>query len=138
MYLTDHYIRQIPDCPRRSIRPEIRVLHSLIRTIASLKFPVNDFTLLSKLCLALAQNNQHSTLISYLKGSRACMKNHFRHLKSPIRAIFTPDSGYIARYIVPFGYAPFIWCKSSSNCEIYHALYVTSDRKHFSNTLQGL
>ena len=25
----------------------------------------------------------------------ACLKNHFRHLHSPIRMIFTPDSGYI-------------------------------------------
>ncbi|WP_329602216.1 DUF6783 domain-containing protein [Enterocloster hominis (ex Hitch et al. 2024)] len=31
---------------------------------------------------------------------------HFRHLYAPLRGIFGPNSGYIARY------APFIWAKS--------------------------
>ena len=46
---------------------------------------------------------------------RACLKNHSCHLHSPLCVIFAPNSGYIARY------APFIWHKSPTNCEIHLA-----------------
>ncbi len=45
--------------------------------------------------------------------TRACLKNHSCHLHSPLCVIFAPNSGYIARY------APFIWRKSPTNCEIH-------------------
>ncbi len=45
--------------------------------------------------------------------TRACLKNHSCHLHSPLCVIFSPNSGYIARY------APFIWRKSPTNCEIH-------------------
>ena len=35
------------------------------------------------------------------------------HLHSPLCVIFAPNSGYMARY------APFIWHKSPTNCEIH-------------------
>ena len=33
-----------------------------------------------------------------IQGTGACLKNHSRHPHFLVRVIFTPDSGYIARY----------------------------------------
>ncbi|MGP8312165.1 DUF6783 domain-containing protein [Enterocloster aldenensis] len=44
---------------------------------------------------------------------RACLKIHFRHLYAPLRGIFGPNSGYIARY------APFIWTKSPTKWDAH-------------------
>ena len=44
---------------------------------------------------------------------RACLKIHSRQMRAPLRSIFEPNSGYIARY------APFIWLKSPTNCDTH-------------------
>uniref|UniRef100_UPI003EBB1845 DUF6783 domain-containing protein n=1 Tax=Enterocloster aldenensis TaxID=358742 RepID=UPI003EBB1845 len=41
------------------------------------------------------------------------MKIHSRHLYAPLRGIFGPNSGYIARY------APFIWTKSPTKWDAH-------------------
>ena len=75
----------------------------------------------------------------------ACLKNHFRHLNSPIHVIFTPDSGYTARYPregTMHRALPGMRPSSGANLPC-HALQGiscplgTSARKHFSNTLQA-
>ena len=45
--------------------------------------------------------------------ARACLKIHSRQMRAPLRGIFEPNSGYIARY------APFIWLKSPTNCDAH-------------------
>ncbi len=66
-----------------------------------------------------SRNRRFTSLISGW-STRACLKNHSHHLHydayasySPLCVIFTPNSGYIARY------APFIWCKSPTNCDAH-------------------
>ncbi len=71
----------------------------------------------------------HYNKISY--NSRACLKIHSRHLHAPLCMIFAPDSGYIARNFVPFGYAPFIWHKSSISCP---SGYIMPSRVHLSES----
>ncbi len=66
---------------------------------------------------------------------RACLKNHSCHLHSPLCVIFAPNSGYIARY------APFIWHKSPTNCEIHLAesIFQTRSRELIKSLVrQGL
>ena len=46
-------------------------------------------------------------------GSRACLKNHSRHLYVPLCVIFAPYSVDVARY------ASFIWHKSPTNCDAH-------------------
>ena len=46
-------------------------------------------------------------------GSRACLKNHSRHLYAPLCVIFAPNSVNIARY------ASFIRHKSPTNCDAH-------------------
>ncbi len=48
-----------------------------------------------------------------LAVTRACLKIHSRQMRAPLRGIFEPNSGYIARY------APFIWLKSPTNCDAH-------------------
>ncbi|RHB43721.1 hypothetical protein DW886_12935 [Enterocloster aldenensis] len=48
-----------------------------------------------------------------LLGPRVCLKIHSRHLHAPLRGIFGPNSGYIARY------APFIWTKSPTKWDAH-------------------
>ncbi|HAP22145.1 MAG TPA: hypothetical protein DCR27_12825 [Lachnospiraceae bacterium] len=55
-------------------------------------------------------------------SARACLKNRFRRLRILLCVIFVPNAGYIARY------APFIWRKSSTNCDVHLA-------ETFSNNL---
>ncbi|RAZ95223.1 hypothetical protein DK853_31085, partial [Klebsiella oxytoca] len=52
---------------------------------------------------------------------------HSHHLHAPLCVIFTPNSGYIARY------APFIWCKSPTNCDAHltESIFQTRSRKYF-------
>ena len=45
--------------------------------------------------------------IKEIVETRACLKIHSRQMRAPLRGIFEPNSGYIARY------APFIWLKLS-------------------------
>ncbi|WP_394917568.1 DUF6783 domain-containing protein, partial [uncultured Robinsoniella sp.] len=40
-----------------------------------------------------------------------CLKIHSRHLHAPLCGIFSPNSGYVARY------APFIRDKSPTKCD---------------------
>ena len=53
--------------------------------------------------------------------TRACLKNTSRHLHAPLRGIFDPNSGYIARY------APFIRAKSPTkwNAQLTKSIFQT-------------
>ena len=61
--------------------------------------------------------------------TRACLKNHSRHLHAPLCVIFAPNSGYIARY------APFIWRKSPTNCDAHlsESIFQTRSRVCLKN-----
>ena len=48
-------------------------------------------------------------------SSRACLKNHSRHLHAPLCVIFAPHSVDVARY------DSFIWHKSPTNCDAHLA-----------------
>ena len=68
--------------------------------------------------LHMCYKNKHCIVCFVPSGScqcctRACLKYHSRHLLPQLCVIFTPYSGYIARY------APFIWRKFPTNCQTH-------------------
>jgi len=81
---------------------------------------------------------------------RACLKINSCHLHAPLCGIFSPNSGYIARY-APFirDKSPTNWdaklsesnfktCSGTQSCQkaiLKHALVRKAVRKHFSNML---
>ncbi len=64
-------------------------------------------------------------------STRACLKNHSCHLHSPLCVRFAPNSGYIARY------APFIWRKSPTNCEIDLTESIFQTRSSKDHRMEG-
>ncbi len=74
--------------------------HAPPMTIMSVKYCMNRGTV------------RLSILIS-IDSTRACLKNHSRHLYAPLCVIFAPHSVDVARY------ASFIWHKSPTNCDVH-------------------